>query len=261
MLYQLSLSAILFMIVAAFLAGLLDAIAGGGGLIQLPALLIGLPRSEITQVFGTNKLSAVLGTSVSANVYRKQVKFNPKVILAMGLPAFTFSMLGALLASHLPTKFMRPGVAIALALVAIYTWRKPQLGHVESLRHSQGQQLLITAGAGALIGFYDGIFGPGTGSFLMVTLVALLGFSFLSASAIAKFVNIFTNIGALLIFGYHGVILWKLGLVMGCANILGARIGAHVAIKGGSTLVRKVFLCVTVALILKVGYDSFISLQ
>jgi len=261
MFYQLTLPALAFMVLAAFLAGLLDAIAGGGGLIQLPALLIGLPKAEITHIFGTNKLAAVLGTSVSANVYRKQVKFNPSVIFAMGLPAFIFSMLGALLATQLPTELMRPGVAVALALVALYTWRKPTLGHSETLRFNQKQRLLLAALAGAVIGFYDGIFGPGTGSFLMVTLVALLGFSFLSASAIAKFVNIFTNIGALLIFGFHGAILWKLGLLMGLANIVGARIGAHVAIKGGSTLVRKVFLCVTVVLILKVGYDSFLALN
>ena len=114
--------------------------------------------------------------------------------------------------------------------------------------------------AGLIIGFYDGIFGPGTGSFLMLILVASLGYAFISASAIAKIVNVSTNIGAIIIFGLNGVILWQLGALMAVSNVTGAIVGSRLAIKGGSTLVRKVFLLVTMALIIKVGIDTFASM-
>ena len=117
--------------------------------------------------------------------------------------------------------------------------------------------MLIAILAGAGIGFYDGIFGPGTGTFLMLVLVALMGFAFLNASSIAKVVNVSTNLGALVVFGLHGVILWHLGLLLALANVLGGMLGAHAAIRGGSALVRRVFLLVTVALIIKVGIDTF----
>jgi len=165
-----------------------------------------------------------------------------------------------LLAAHIPTHAMRPLVLVLLIAVALYTWRKPELGAIESLRHNSKKHNFIASAAGLLIGFYDGIFGPGTGTFLMVILVAGLGYAFLTASAIAKVVNVATNIGAIIVFGFHGVILWKLGLLMACANVTGAIVGSRLAIRGGSTLVRKVFLLVTMALIIKVGIDTFATL-
>jgi uncharacterized membrane protein YfcA len=177
----------------------------------------------------------------------------------MALPAFFGSAAGASLASRIPTSSMRPLVLILLIVVAIYTWLKPDLGKVELLRHHSNRRVQIAAVAGALIGFYDGIFGPGTGSFLMLVLVASLGYAFISASAIAKVVNVATNLGAIIIFGLHGAVIWQIGLALGAANVTGAIIGSRLAIRGGSTLVRKVFLLVTVALILKVGIDTFQS--
>jgi uncharacterized membrane protein YfcA len=169
-------------------------------------------------------------------------------------------MAGALLASKLPTDAMRPIVLILLIAVVIYTWRKPDLGKVEIFRHAPKKHNQIAMVGGVIIGFYDGIFGPGTGSFLMLILVASLGYAFISASAIAKIVNVSTNVGAIIIFGLNGVILWKLGLLMAASNVTGAIVGSRLAIKGGSTLVRKVFLLVTMALIIKVGIDTFASL-
>lgn len=257
MFHDISLVTGLFLLSASFFAGFVDSIAGGGGLIQLPALLIGLPKSETAEVLGTNKLSAVFGTTTAAALYRKQIKPDPKVLIAMGVPAFLGSAGGAVLASKIPTSSMRPMVLVLLVVVAIYTWFKPDLGNYENLKHHSGRRIQIAAIAGAVIGFYDGIFGPGTGSFLMLILVASLGYAFITASAIAKVVNVATNVGAILVFGIHGAVIWQIGIVMGAANITGAIIGSRLAIKGGSALVRKVFLVVTIALIIKVGIATF----
>lgn len=251
-----SITAMAFMGLAALFAGFVDAIAGGGGLIQLPALLIGLPQSATVQVLGTNKLSAVFGTSAAAALYRRRVKPDLLFTCAMAIPALFGSMCGALLASRLPTHALRPLVFILLIAVGIYTWRRPTLGHIELLRHTPRRRNVIAVIAGMGIGFYDGIFGPGTGTFLMVVLVAFLGFAFLTASSVAKIVNVATNLGALVIFGLHGVILWHVGLVLGVANICGGLLGARMAIRGGSAFVRKIFLLVTAVLILKVGVDT-----
>ena len=257
MFQDLTLATALFLLAASFFAGFIDSIAGGGGLIQLPALLIGLPKSETAEVLGTNKLSAVFGTTTAAALYRKQIKPDPKILLAMGVPAFLGSAGGAVLASKIPTSSMRPMVLVLLVIVAVYTWFKPDLGKFENLRHLPKRRVQIAAFAGVVIGFYDGIFGPGTGSFLMLILVASLGYAFITASAIAKVVNVATNVGAIMVFGINGAVLWQIGIILGIANISGAVIGARLAIKGGSTLVRKVFLLVTVALIVKVGIATF----
>jgi uncharacterized membrane protein YfcA len=255
--HDLTIATALFLLAASFFAGFIDSIAGGGGLIQLPALLIGLPKSETAEVLGTNKLSSIFGTSTAAALYRKQIKPDPKVLIAMGLPAFLGSAGGAVLASKIPTSSMRPMVLVLLIIVAVYTWFKPDLGKFENLRHLPKRRVQIAAIAGIVIGFYDGIFGPGTGSFLMLILVASLGYAFITASAIAKVVNVATNVGAIMVFGINGAVIWQIGIIMGVANISGAIIGARLAIKGGSTLVRKVFLFVTVALIVKVGIATF----
>ena len=257
MFQDLTLATALFLLAASFFAGFIDSIAGGGGLIQLPALLIGLPKSETAEVLGTNKLSAVFGTTTAAALYRKQIKPDPKVLIAMGVPAFLGSAGGAVLASNIPTSSMRPMVLVLLIIVAVYTWFKPDLGKFENLRHLPKRRVQIAAFAGVVIGFYDGIFGPGTGSFLMLILVASLGYAFITASAIAKVVNVATNVGAIMVFGINGAVIWQIGIILGVANISGAVIGARLAIKGGSTLVRKVFLLVTVALIVKVGIATF----
>ena len=257
MFHDLTVATSLFLLAASFFAGFVDSIAGGGGLIQLPALLIGLPKTDTAEVLGTNKLSSIFGTSTAAMLYRKQIKPDPKVLLAMGLPAFLGSAGGAVLASKIPTSSMRPMVLVLLIIVAIYTWFKPDLGKFENLRHQPKRRVQIAAIAGIVIGFYDGIFGPGTGSFLMLILVVSLGYAFITASAIAKVVNVATNVGAILVFGIHGAVIWQIGLIMGVANISGAIIGSRLAIKGGSAMVRKVFLIVTVALIFKVGIATF----
>ena len=204
-------------------------------------------------------MGSVFGTTTAAALYRRQIKPDLKVLAAMAAPAFVGSAIGASLASQIPTQSMRPIVLVLLVVVAIYTWLKPDLGKIELLRHAPKQRIQISIAAGLIIGFYDGIFGPGTGSFLMLILVVSLGYAFITASAIAKVVNVSTNVGAILIFGLHGAIIWQLGLILGAANVTGAIFGSRLAIRGGSVLVRKVFLIVTLALILKVGIDTFAS--
>jgi uncharacterized protein len=254
--YELTLTTIVFLICAAFCAGLIDSMAGGGGLIQLPALLIGLPKFETVEVLGTNKLTSVFGTTAATILYRRAITFDFRLLFAMALPAFIGSIAGAQLASTIPTKALRPIIVLLLIAVVIYTWRRPQLGAVESLKYSPARQIRIGALAAGLIGFYDGLIGPGTGSFLILVLVAVLGFAFLNASAMAKVINLCTNLGAIMVFGLNGSILWKLGLLLAIANIAGGLIGATLAIRGGSSFVRKVFLAITTLLIFKVGLDT-----
>ena len=258
---DLTLYTLAFLAVAAFSAGLIDAIAGGGGLIQLPALMIGLAKSETVVILGTNKVPSIFGTSASALMYRRNIKTDSKLLITMALPAFLGSMGGASLASYIPTEILKPLVVFLLIAVLIYTWKRPQLGQLELLRQSEPLRLKIAATAALIIGFYDGLIGPGTGSFLVLTLVAILGFAFLSASAIAKVVNVATNLGAIVIFGANGEILWKIGLTLAIANVAGGLIGAHLALKGGSNLVRKVFMGVTLALIIKVALDTFAAIN
>ena len=171
---DLTLATGLFLISASFFAGFVDSIAGGGGLIQLPALLIGLPKADTVTVLGTNKLGSVFGTTTAAALYRRQIKPDLRVLAAMAVPAFIGSTFGASLASRIPTQSMRPIVLVLLIVVAIYTWLKPDLGKIELLRHAPKRRIQISIAAGLIIGFYDGIFGPGTGSFLMLILVVSL---------------------------------------------------------------------------------------
>ncbi len=255
---EISVEVILFLVLASAFAGFVDSIAGGGGLIQLPSLLISLPNTAPSVLLGTNKLPSFLGTLGATASYLRKIKPDFKLAFAMALPAFIGSGLGAGVATKIPRDAFRPIILILLIVVAIYTWRKKDLGLVENFRFARHHQVGMGAAAGLVIGFYDGIFGPGTGSFLMLILVALLGFAFLQASVTAKIVNLATNLGAILVFGFNSQIMWILGLTMAVGNITGGFLGARWALKGGSELIRKVFLFVTAVLILRLAYDIFL---
>jgi uncharacterized membrane protein YfcA len=250
-----------FLAIASGFAGFVDAVAGGGGLIALPSLMIGLHDKPLPLVLGTNKIPAAFGTSSATYNYFKKVKPDLHVALFMSLPAFVGSMSGARLASSVSKDFFRPFILIMLILVATYTWFKPALGMDENLRFSPRIRNLLVAIFGLLIGFYDGIFGPGTGTFLLFILVSVIGYAFLKASATAKLVNLGTNVAAIISFQLTGHIWWHVGLVLACANVTGALLGTRLAIKGGSPLVRKVFLGVTFLLIAKVGYDWIVLIR
>ena len=254
-----SIEIAIFLAIASGFAGFVDAMAGGGGLIQLPALLVGLPNKDLPLILGTNKVPSIFGTAAAARNYFKNIKPDIPLTITMMVPAFAGSMAGAGLAATIPKEFFKPFLVFLLLAVAIYTWRKPELGMNENLKYTNRKRLVIVAVIGLLIGFYDGIFGPGTGTFLVFFLVSAIGFAFLKASATAKLVNIATNAGAILSFQLTGHIWWQLGLLLAFANVTGAIIGSRLAIRGGSPLVRKVFLAVTFLLIARVAWDTFIS--
>ena len=254
-----SIEVAIFLAIASGFAGFVDAMAGGGGLIQLPALIVGLPNKELPLILGTNKVPSIFGTAAAARNYFKNIKPDIPLTLSMMGPAFIGSMGGASLAAAVPKDFFKPFIVFLLVIVAIYTWVKPELGMSENLKYTHKKRLAIVALIGLLIGFYDGIFGPGTGTFLVFFLVSGIGYAFLKASGTAKLVNISTNAGAILSFQLTGHIWWQLGLLLAFANVTGAIIGSRLAIKGGSPLVRKVFLVVTFLLIARVAWDTFIS--
>ena len=254
-----SVEVLIFLAIASGFAGFVDAMAGGGGLIQLPALIIGLPNKELPLILGTNKVPSIFGTSAAARNYFKNLKPDIPLTITMMVPAFIGSMAGAAFAASGPKEFFKPFIVLLLTSVAIYTWRKPELGMSENLKFTNQKRLFLVALIGLLIGFYDGIFGPGTGTFLVFFLVSGIGYAFLKASGTAKLVNIATNAGAILSFQITGHIWWQLGLLLAIANVSGAILGSRLAIKGGSPLVRKVFLAVTFLLITRVAWDTFIS--
>ncbi|HET9658393.1 MAG TPA: TSUP family transporter [Kineosporiaceae bacterium] len=240
---------------AALVAGWVDAMVGGGGLVQLPALLLGLPAAPPAQLLATNKLASVCGTATSAVAYQRRVRPDLRTALPMAGLALGGAAAGAACASLLPTRVFRPLVLVMLVLVAVYVARRPELGRITDLRFS-GRRHHLTAGVvGAGIGFYDGIFGPGTGSFLVVALVGLLGYAFLQASAKAKIVNLATNLGALLVFVPQGAPLWRLGLLMGAANLGGGYLGARTAVAAGNRFIRVALLVVVGVLVVRVGWD------
>jgi len=248
---------LIFLGIAASSAGFVDAIAGGGGLIQLPALLVAAPKLSIAEILGTNKLSSIFGTTSAAFAYSKKARPDLATALPMALSAFVGAAAGASVATRIPTAYFKPVILVLLVIVGLYTWRRPSLGELEALRFSGHRNTALASVVGLVIGFYDGIFGPGTGSFLIFVLVGLLGYAFLKASATAKIVNVGTNAAALLVFGIHGAILVWLGLFMAICNVAGSVVGARLAIKGGSALIRKVFLGVLTLLVLKLAWDTF----
>ena len=253
-----SIEIAIFLAIASGFAGFVDAMAGGGGLIQLPALLVGLPNKDLPLILGTNKVPSFLGTLGATASYLRKIKPDFKLAAVMGLPAFIGSAMGASVATKIPRDAFRPIILFLLIIVAIYTYLRKELGQVTSAKFAGRNRFIIGAAVGAVIGFYDGIFGPGTGSFLMLALVAVLGFAFLEASVTAKLVNLATNLGAILVFGFNSQIIWALGLTMAVGNILGGFIGAKVGIRGGSVLIRRAFLVVTTALIIRLIYDTFL---
>lgn len=257
MLSDISTLTLIFILVAAFSAGFVDAIAGGGGLIQLPALLISFPDREVAEVAGTNKLGSIFGTSAAAFNYRRNIKTDPKLLLAMVLPAFIGSGSGSLLATKISTEQLKVAIVVMLVAVFAYTLARPDLGKVEVLKGAAKRQRTVGAIAGLTIGFYDGFIGPGTGTLLMIVLVAALGFAFIGASAIAKVVNVATNFASILVFGISGSIMWVVGFAVGICNLAGGIIGSRVAIRRGSDFVRKFYLVVTFALIVRVLFDLF----
>lgn len=238
---------------AALAAGFVDAVVGGGGLIQLPALVIGLPSATPLQLLATNKLASVCGTTVSSATYYRRIRPDPRTFVPLMVLAFVGAMLGAAIASLLPRSVFEPIILVVLVVVGGYVVAKPALGAATALRFTGRRHLALAMLTGLVIGCYDGALGPGTGSFFVFTLVGLLGYDFLEASAKARLANWATNLGALAVFVPQGAVMWKLGLVMGGANLVGGYLGARTAVARGARFVRIFFIVVVSAFIVRIG--------
>lgn len=241
----------------AFCGGLIDAAVGGGGLVQLPALIHALPQYSLATVFGTNKIAVLAGTFSSIFTYIKRVKIVWKLIFPTMISAFTFAFLGAMSVSLIPKELMRYIVFCLLTLIAIYTFIKKDLGKTHTELQYGKKEIGMGILFGGLIGFYDGIFGPGSGSFLISLFVRIFSFDFLNASASAKLVNLGTFTASLLFFIPAGHVLWKIGAFVGVCNVLGSLVGTILALRYGSGFIRIFFLVLLIFLIGRMGLELF----
>ncbi len=250
-----SLLTVLFLSVFAFIAGFIDAVVGGGGLIQLPALLVTLPNAPLPTIFGTNKIAALSGTSMAAVQYARRIRFNFSLLFAISIASFIASYFGAKTVSIINPATLKPVILIILIAIAIYTFLKKDVGLVVSRHLSLTRQIVSGVIIGLVIGFYDGFFGPGTGSFFVLAFVLLLGFEFVQASAYAKIVNCMTNISALVVFIRQGNFILGIAVLMAVFNIAGGIIGSKMALKRGNGFIRVFFLIIVSILIVRYGYD------
>lgn len=257
MLSEYGFMTIFSLVIFSFLAGFIDAVVGGGGLIQLPALLINLPKAPLPTLFGTNKIAALAGTSIAAFQYSKRVKFDYRLLLAISASAGLASFIGAKWVSHINVNTLKPLILFILIAIAIYTFLKKDLGAVKTKNLTFEKQLVFGMFIGFAVGLYDGFFGPGTGSFFVLGFVVVLGFQFIEASAYSKLINCITNISALTVFMSQGNYIIELALMMAVCNIIGNLIGAKMALKKGNGFIRTIFLFIVVLMILRYGYDIF----
>lgn len=248
---------IILLCIAAFFAGFVDAIVGGGGLIQTPVALILLPNLAVSSIIGSLKIPAFSGTSFAANQYLKKVDMNWKLLSIMAIVAFASAFLGSHLLTKVHNDFMKPFLLVVLILIAIYTFTKKDFGIHQAKEHTVKRQLLLAVSMSICLGFYDGFIGPGTGSFLVLGFVTLLGFDFLHASANAKMVNLATNFGSICLFVLKGKIIWAIAIPMAVCNAFGGWIGAKLAIKKGNGFIRIFFLIVVIGTLIRFGYDVF----
>lgn len=243
---------------ASLLAGFVDSIVGGGGLILVPALFATFPAAHPATLFGTNKGASVWGTGFATWQFSRRVEMRWSALLPAAGAGFVFAFAGAWLVTLVSPDYLRKALPLVLLAVLLYTLSRKDLGRSHAPQFSGTKEASIAAAIGAVIGFYDGFFGPGTGSFLVFLFVRLLGYDFLSASASAKLVNTGTNVAALMLFVAKGHIWWHFVLAMALANVLGSLLGTRMALKHGTGFVRAVFIVVVSALILKTGYDAFL---
>ncbi len=239
----------------AFCAGMIDAVVGGGGLIQIPALINVLPGTQNATIFGTNKFSSVWGTSVAARTYVGKVHIPWKFVLPAAIGAFAMSFLGAATVPYIPQGVLRPMVLCLVVVMAIFIFKRKDFGAIQRPIEIGTRERALSVLIGGAIGFYDGLFGPGTGSFLIFLFIHYLALDFLQASASAKFVNLATNLAALVYFVPTGSVLYEIAIPMAVFNMLGAYTGTRMAMKRGTAFIRGLFLFLLVILTLKLAYD------
>ena len=250
---------IVLLCVASFVAGFIDAIVGGGGLIQTPAAFILMPLQNVATIIGTLKVPAVSGTSVATYQYLKKATVNWKLFGLMAIVSFVFAYLGSSLLNVMKSDFMKPLLFVILVLLLIYTYIKKDFGQFQVDKLTQKQIYIYALLICVVIGFYDGFIGPGTGSLLIMAFIAILGFDFLQANIYAKLVNLATNIGSITLFVIKGKIIWSIAIPMAICNATGAWLGARLAISKGNGFIRIFFLIVVGIALLRFGYDVFVK--
>ena len=248
---------IILLCIAAFAAGFIDAIVGGGGLIQTPAGLILLPHLPVATVIGTLKIPAFSGTALASLQYMQKVKIKWGLISLMAVIAFCAAYAGSTLLSKVDNDFMKPLLLVILICVAVYTYTKKNFGTHEEKDHSFTEKIWFSILIALVIGFYDGFIGPGAGSFLVLAFISLMGFDFLKASAHAKLVNLATNLGSIIFFVSSGKIIFAIAIPMAISNAVGATMGARLAIVKGNKFIRVFFLIIVMGTILRFAYDVF----
>ena len=249
---------IISLIFFAFCAGAIDAAVGGGGLIQIPALMNAFPSMAPATLFGTNKLAAVVGTATSAVSFARKVRFEWKLLAVVAVCAAISSFGGAASVAMIPKEVLQPFVLVMLIVMAVYTLMKKQFGQVH-MAQTVTPKILLLAGLGSLaIGFYDGLFGPGTGSFFIFYFIRYLRVDFLHAAALAKIGNVMTNLAALSFFIPSGHVLFAVGGTMAVANMIGSICGVKMALKYGSGFIRILFLILVTILIVRLSYQMFL---
>lgn len=252
---DIGLTYLLLLCAAAFCAGFVDAIVGGGGLIQTPAALVILPGLPVVNVISSLKIPAFSGTGIATVQYLRKVAVQWKLAALVCSLAFCASFAGSQVLTLVPNDFMKPVLLVVLSLVAVYTYTKKSFGQARQKNLVPKKELWVAAIAAICIGFYDGFIGPGTGSFLVLAFVGLLHFDFLKASAHAKLVNLSTNLGSIFLFLIKGKIIWAIALPMACANAMGGFVGARLAIAKGNGFIRIFFLLVVVATLIRFLLD------
>ncbi|MEO9100980.1 MAG: TSUP family transporter [Burkholderiales bacterium] len=248
---------LLLLSVASMLGGFIDAVVGGGGLIMVPALFATFPGAMPATLMGTNKSASILGTTLATWQFSRRVAMNWPVLLPAAAVGFVFSFAGAGLLTVVPADRLRDVLPVLLVVLLIYTLAKKELGRSHAPRLHGRAEKYAACSIGALVGFYDGFFGPGTGSFFVFLFVRVLGYDFLHASASAKLLNVATNGAALLLFGFTGHVWWHFALMLAAANIVGSLLGTYMAMRHGSGFVRVVFIGVVSALIVKTSWDAW----
>ncbi|MFE9607442.1 sulfite exporter TauE/SafE family protein [Streptomyces sp. NPDC006012] len=258
---DIALPVVVLLCLAALAAGWIDAVVGGGGLLLLPALLLGLPaHTPAAYALGTNKAVAIVGTTGAAVTYARRAPVDVRNAVRIGLAALAGSSAGAFFAAGMSTDVLKPVIMVVLLAVAAFVILRPAFGAAPAAGPAGRRRILAAIGlAGLGIGFYDGLVGPGTGTFLVLALTAVLRLDLVTASGTAKIVNCCTNAGALAMFAWQGTVLWRLAALMAVFNLVGGTLGARTALKKGSGFVRIVLLTVVFALVANLAYEQWIG--
>ena len=249
---------VLVVSLASLLAGLVDSIVGGGGLILLPALFATFPQAAPATLFGTNKSASIWGTAFATVQYSRRVQLPWRALLPAAAAGLLGSLVGAWAVTRVDPALFRKALPLLLTALLAYTLARKDLGREHAPRYAGRAEALMASAIGLVVGFYDGFFGPGTGSFLVFAWVRLLGYDFLNASASAKLINTATNFSALMLFTWQGHVWWHLALAMALANVAGSLIGTRLALRHGAGFVRRVFIFVVLALIVKTAWDTWL---